>query len=172
MESEWHPCWLLKRRWSATNLSSENNLLPFRLNAPIVIKTKVKKCHALLRIHVIQGQRFGCPSLPTSSSQCFGNQELPVLHPSWSAPLRVSSGCAQPPSPIAPVLYRGPGQWSPLSRLDGDSPTHALLQLTFPSFPACRHLGVPLSSSPVSVWSPWCRPGLSCRGYWTLCKHT
>ena len=34
----------MKRRLSVTNLSSENNLLTFCLNAPVVIRAKVKKC--------------------------------------------------------------------------------------------------------------------------------
>ena len=106
-----------------------------------------------------------CSSLPGSLSQQSSNQGLPVLHPSWSAPLRVSSGCAVPPSPTAPVLCHGPALWSPPSQLDGDSPMHAPVQLTSPSSPSCRHLGVPFASSPVSVWSPWCRPGRSSRGY-------
>ena len=33
----------MKRRLSVTNLSSENNLLMFRLNAPVVIRAKVKE---------------------------------------------------------------------------------------------------------------------------------
>ena len=57
-------------RLSVTNLSSENNLPMFRLNAPVVIRTKVKNCeqtlrflanisHALLRMHyLIGGQRL------------------------------------------------------------------------------------------------------------------
>ena len=54
-----------KRRLSVTNLSSENNLSTFRLNAPVVIRAKVKWCvqmpiysYALLRIHVSGGQRL------------------------------------------------------------------------------------------------------------------
>ena len=56
----------MKRRLSGTNLSLENNLPTFRLNAPAVIRVKVKEVrtnvaiysHALLRIHVIGGQRL------------------------------------------------------------------------------------------------------------------
>ena len=33
----------MKRRLSVTNLSSENDLRTFQLNAPVVIKAKVKK---------------------------------------------------------------------------------------------------------------------------------
>ena len=39
---------LLKRRLSVTNLSSENNLQTFRLNAPVVIRVKVKRCKQTL----------------------------------------------------------------------------------------------------------------------------
>ena len=56
----------MSERLSVTNLSSENNLPMFRLNAPVVIRAKVKKVrtniaiysHALLRIQVIGGQRL------------------------------------------------------------------------------------------------------------------
>ena len=62
----------------------------FRLNAPVVIRAKVKEVrnnvaiysHALPGIHVIGGQRsvrIAPPSLP-SSSQRSSNQGLPVLH--------------------------------------------------------------------------------------------
>ena len=47
---------------------------------------------------------------PASSSQRSSNQGLPVLQLDWSAPLRVSSGRAGPPSPTAPVLCHGPVQ--------------------------------------------------------------
>ena len=61
---------------SVTNLSSENNLPTFRLNAPVIIQAKVKKCeptlvfiamHSVLKIHVIEGQRsvrIASPFLP------------------------------------------------------------------------------------------------------------
>ena len=39
-----------------------------------------------------------CSSLPISSSQWSSNQGLPVFHPGWSVPLRVSSGFAGPSS--------------------------------------------------------------------------
>ena len=66
-------------RWmkkvSVTNYSLENNSLTFRLNAPVVIRAKVKEVrtnitissHTLLRIHVVGGQRLvriDPPSLP------------------------------------------------------------------------------------------------------------
>ena len=52
-------------RNNVTNFTSENNLLTFRLNAPVVIRVKVKEVqtnvaiysHALLRIHIIGDQR-------------------------------------------------------------------------------------------------------------------
>ena len=47
----------------------------------------------------------------------------------------MSSGCAGPPLPTAPVLCHGPALWSPPSQSDGDSPMHALLQLTSQSPP-------------------------------------
>ena len=61
------------------NLSSKNNLPTFQLNAPVVIKAKVKEVqtnvaiytHALLRIHVIGRQRsvrIAPPSLPPHHS--------------------------------------------------------------------------------------------------------
>ena len=34
----------LKKRLSVTNFSSENNLLMFRLNAPVIIREKMKRC--------------------------------------------------------------------------------------------------------------------------------
>ena len=42
-----------------------------------------------------------------------------------------------------PVLCHGPALWSPPSGSHGDSPTHVLLQLTFPSSSSRRHLGIP-----------------------------
>ena len=77
----------------------------------------------------------------------------------------MSSGCAKPPSPTTPVLCHGPVRWSPPSGLGGGAPTHVPLQLTSPSSPSRRHLGVPSASFPVSVWSLRCRLGHSCRGY-------
>ena len=41
----------MKRRLSVTNFSSENNLPTFRLNAPVVIRAKVKKCEQTLAMH-------------------------------------------------------------------------------------------------------------------------
>ena len=64
------------------------------------------------------------PPFPASSLQWPSNQGIPVLHLSWSVPLRVSSRCVGPFSPIAPVLCHGPALWSPPSWSDGDSPMH------------------------------------------------
>ena len=58
----------MKRRLSVTNFSSENNLVAFRLNAPVVIRAKVRRCeqtlliysHALLRIQVATGHWLDC----------------------------------------------------------------------------------------------------------------
>ena len=53
----------MKRRLSVANFSSENNLPMFRLNVPVVNRAKEVQTniaiysHALLRIHVIWGQR-------------------------------------------------------------------------------------------------------------------
>ena len=77
--------------------------------------------------------------LPASSSQWSSNQGLPVFHLSWSASLRVLSGCAGPPSPTAPVLHHGPALCFPPSWLDGDSPMHGLLQLTSSPSPSHRN---------------------------------
>ena len=60
--------------------------------------------------------------LCASSSQRSSYQGHPVLHLGWSAPLRVSSGCAGSPSPTAPVFCHGPVQWFSPSGLSGVSP--------------------------------------------------
>ena len=145
----------MKKRLSVTNFSSENNLPMFRLNAAVIIRVKVKRCEQTLLF--IAMHYWGYMSLevkcrwglllPASTSQRSSNQGLPVLHLGWSAPLRMSSGCAGPPSPTAPVLCHGPALWGPPSGSDGDSPMHASLQLTSPSSPSRRHLSVPLLSS-------------------------
>ena len=59
---------ILERRLSVTNLSLEKNLPTFRLNAPVIIRAKVRTntaiySDALLRIHIIGGQRIAPPSL-------------------------------------------------------------------------------------------------------------
>ena len=72
-------CCINEERLSVTNLSSVNNLPMFRLNAPVVIRAKVKEVrnnvviysHALLRICIIGGQRLvriAPPSLPPHHS--------------------------------------------------------------------------------------------------------
>ena len=105
----------MKRRLSVTNLNSENSLLMFRLNAPVIIRAKVKKCetnasiysHALLRYRYTSREVRGWWGLllPASSSQWSSNQGLPVLQFGWIAPLKMSSGCAGPPSVTAPVSF-------------------------------------------------------------------
>ena len=66
--------------------------------------------HALLRIHIIGGQRLVRIAPPSLSShhKWSSNQGLPVLHLDWSALPRVSSGCGWPPSPTTPVVC---SQW-------------------------------------------------------------
>ena len=46
-----------RERLSVTNLSSENNLPMFRLNAPVVIRVKVKRCEQMLLFIAIQSKR-------------------------------------------------------------------------------------------------------------------
>ena len=96
----------------------------------------------------------------------FSNQGLPVLHLGWSSPLRVSSGCAGPPSQTAPVLCYGPALLFPPSGF-----SHACSATAdFSIIPLSQAFFVPSVSPPVSVWSPQCRPGHSCRGFtnfWT-----
>ena len=76
-----------RERLSVTNLSSENNLPTFRVNAPVVIRVKVKEVqtniavysHALLRIHIIGGQRsvrITPPFLPPHHSGPANNLSL------------------------------------------------------------------------------------------------
>ena len=67
-------------------------------------------------------------------------------------------------------LCHGPALWSPPSGPGGGSPMHAPLQLTSPSPPSQRHPSVTSVSSPVSVWSPRCRPKPQLQGiqYTTL----
>ena len=43
-------CCIIERRLSVTNLSSENNLPMFRLNAPVVIRVKVGKVFSELKL--------------------------------------------------------------------------------------------------------------------------
>ena len=66
----------MKRGLSGTNFSLENNLLTFRLNAPVVnVQTNVAiYSHALLRIHVIGGQRAVRIALPSLISQWTSNR--------------------------------------------------------------------------------------------------
>ena len=46
-----------RRRLSVTNLSLENNLPTFQLNAPVVIRAKVKKCEQTLVFIAVPGTR-------------------------------------------------------------------------------------------------------------------
>ena len=73
----------MKRRLSVTNFSLENILLTFRLNAPVIIRVKVKRwetnitiySHALVRTrHWRSKVGVDCSSLPASSSQQSRNQ--------------------------------------------------------------------------------------------------
>ena len=164
----------IKRKLSVTNFSSENNLLTFRLNAPVIIRVKVKRCEQTLLFIVVH--YWGWTSLEVK-----GRWELllppcllitAVQQPRTSSPpfrLKRSSEGVIWMCRAFFTISSCPLAWSctvsPPSRLDGVSPTHALLQLTSPSSPSRRHLSVPSVLSPVSVWSPWCRPGRSCRRY-------
>ena len=59
-------------------------------------------CHALSFEVKVQWRLL---LLPASSSQWSSNQGLPVLQFGWIAPLKMSSGCAGPPSVTAPVSF-------------------------------------------------------------------
>ena len=70
--SDFHSCnWIVhslqsermaqwRGRLSATNFSSENNLLTFRLNAPVVITAKVKRCEQTLLFIAIHYTYYTC----------------------------------------------------------------------------------------------------------------
>ena len=73
---------------SVTNLSSENNLLMFWLNAPVVIQAKMKKCEQTLPLPCTTDTHHwrskfceDCSSLPAFSSQWATNPGLLSL--SW-----------------------------------------------------------------------------------------
>ena len=143
---------------------------------------KWKKCetmllfysHTLLRIHVIGGQRsvrIVPPSLPPHHSGPATRDFQSSISVESTLP-QVSSGCARPPSPTTPVLCHGPVRLSPPSGSGGGAPTCVPLQLTSPSSPSRRHLGVPSASSPVSVWSLRCRLGWTLRSMLTKVKDT
>ena len=68
----------MKRRLSVTNLSSENNLPTFRLNDPVVIRAKVKKCEQTLLF--VAMHYWGYTSLEVKGR--WG----PSLHPHHSGP--------------------------------------------------------------------------------------
>ena len=161
------------KRLSVTNYSWENNLPTFRLQ---MFQAKVKRCEQLLLF--IYMHYWGYTSLEVKGRcwlllpPCFlitavhqpGNSSPPsrLKRSSESviwmcrASFTINSSC--------PLPY-GPALWSLPSGLDGDSCTHALLQLTSPSSLSRRHPGTPSVSSPVSVRSPQCGPGRSFRGY-------
>ena len=108
----------------------------FRLNAPVVIRAKMKCETTLLFIamHYTEDTRHwrskvgeDCSSLPASSSQQSMQQPGTSSPPSRlkrSSP-QVSSGCARPPSPTTPVLCHCPVWWSPPSYWIGWWCSHA-----------------------------------------------
>ena len=98
----------------------QDSLLAYQSNTTIY-------SHALLKMHVIGGQRLVKTAPPCLFITVVQQPRIPVLLLNWSATLRVSSGCAGPPSPMASVLCCGPGLWSPPSGLSGGSPMHGLL---------------------------------------------
>ena len=105
---------LHRERVSVTNFSLENNLLTFRLNAPVVItqgesgRSVNKRCylyytHALLRIHVIGSQksvRIAPPSLPSDHSSPATSPLSQLKHCSmgiiWMCRTFTSSSCPLP----------------------------------------------------------------------------
>ena len=136
----------------------------------VVIRAKVKEVqnnvaiysHALPRIHVIGGQRsvrIAPPSLPPHHSGPATRDfqsSISVEALFYRCHLDVQGLLHQQLLSSAMVQYGGSA---------GGAPIHVPLQLTSPSSPSRRHLGVPSASSPVSVWSLRCRLGCSCRGY-------
>ena len=133
----------MKRRLSVPNFILENKLPMFRLHEcsschqgeskEIQINVSTYS-HALLRIHIIGGQRSvwivplplsphhsGPATSPSSQLKCSSEGVMWMCRDSFS-----NSSCQ----------CHGPALWSPPSGLDGDSPTHALVQLTSPSSPS------------------------------------
>ena len=95
--------------------------------------------HALLKIHVIGGQRsvrigssLPASSLPASSSQRSSNQRLRGYH-----------------LDVQGLLYGG---LLPVDRIVVARILRIAIQPTSPSSPSRRHPGVPSVSSPLSVW--------------------
>ena len=116
--------------------------MAFWLNAPVVIRAKVKKCEQTLLF--IAMHYWGYTSLEVEG---WWGLLLPlyllittVQQPGTSSPpswLKCSSeGVIWMCRATAPVVCHGPALWSPPDGSGGDSPTHAPLQLTFPS--ACE----------------------------------
>ena len=125
----------MKRGLSGTSLSSENYLLTFQLNAPVIIRTKVKRCKQTLLFIAMQYSGY-------MSLEVIGRwwllppcllitvvQQLQELQSSISVEVVLwgcnLDDCPGPPSPTVPVLCHGLALWSPPSRSGGDSPTHA-----------------------------------------------
>ena len=108
--------------------------------------------------------------LSASLSLQSSNQGLPDLRLSWSALLKVWSGYAGPPSPVAPVHCHSSAPMSPPTGSGGSSSMHILLQPTSSSLPSQAHSHPDVSSvsSPVSVSSVQCRPQLHVIRYTTL----
>ena len=82
----------MKRRLPGTNLSSENNLLTFRINALVIIRVKVKKCEQTLlfiaklywgEMSLEVKSRWGL--LPPCLPPCFLITAVhqPALQPRW-----------------------------------------------------------------------------------------
>ena len=109
-------------RLSVTNLSSENNLSMFWLNAPVVIRAKVKNCeqtllslanisHALLRMHyLIGGQR----SVRIAGTLWWGGREgeailTGLLTPASSVGLCLLVCGSLPPPTYINTLVTDPG---------------------------------------------------------------
>ena len=105
---------------SVINLSSKNYLADISTECSSCHQDEVNMCEQTLLFIALSyiedthhwGSKVGkdCSSLPVSSSQQSSKQGLPFLHLSWSGPLRISSGCAGPPTPTAPVLCHGPAR--------------------------------------------------------------
>ena len=135
--------WFTSNDFSGGSCINEEDgyLLPTLSSQDFAISSEYSSCHQG-DVHMNRH----CSFLPASSSRWASNQGLPVLHFGWSAPQRVKSRCAGPPSPTAPIPCHGPALSSlPSGSADG-FPMHAPLHLSSPSFPSHRHLGVPLVS--------------------------
>ena len=111
--------------------------------------------HALLKIHVVGGQRLD-KLLISPCHLITAVQQPGTLSP--SSRLKCSSEgviwlCrASFTNSYCPL--HGPALWSSPRGSGGDPPMHAPLQLTSPSSLSRRHPCFPSVFSPVSVWSP------------------